>query len=555
MDNKSYLIEYKDIFDDKVQHYTSYLKGIGKKEIVIFCSYFISTCIYGKGTAEIKYQINNWFSPSNSELFRSVLGKMANLKDKNITLLNIFNVLKILEYVIKNGPESNEITNLEFEVQTFKAVLVLNQEFNLRDKIISRSTYDLDDNLKSQCLLMTIAFCYFDLMYFKSNEQEIVQFIKAYFLFDFIENHSDKTKTILKSFYSNQNVNHWKDYLKKYMPIFHVIINSDSTRPIDLIVPENGGYEENCKFLNSLILNNEYDIDEFDFITCRSKPFYNTEAGTYRIIHPLFVIEKLYNGLYFTLSNINDALPAKISNFRSFFCDEFSEKYLVYGILDKSFPKRFIKLSGQEIKAKVSGIIAEPDYYIRNNNQIYLFESKDALIDKETKQSHDFKRIETVLKTKIYYYLKDGIRKNIGLMQLITNIKRILTNECTWDSPTPSRTSIYPILLVHYNIYNTPGINYLINTWFREELIYLTKEGLKTDKIKDLVVIDINTFLLFHERFQNNSLCLQCLIDEYNKSHSNYLKSFSFFVSDYVNKKNYWQIPKLFSELGMDLFN
>ena len=555
MDTKFYLLEYKDIFDDKVQDYTYYLKGIGKKEIVIFCSYFISACIYGKETAEPNYQINNWFSSSNREFLISVLDKIANLHEKNLTLIHIFNVLKIFEQVIKNGPESNEINSSEFEVQTFKAVLAINQEFNLSDNIILKSTDNLDDNVKSQCLSMTIAFCYFDLMYFKSIEQELAQFVKANFLFKFLENHSDKTRAILKSFYANHNIDHWKNYLKKYLPIFHAILKSDSTKPIDLIVQEDEAFEESCKFLNNLILNDEYTLDEFDFITCRSKPFYQTQVGTYRIIHPLFAIEKLYNGLFFTLSNLNKSLSNNINNFRSFFCDEFSEKYLVYEILDKSFPKNLIKLSGQEIKNKVPGIIAEPDYYVRNSNQVYLFESKDVLIDKETKQSHDFKRIEKGLRGKFYYYLEDGIRKNVGLMQLITNIKRILLNQCSWDSPFPDHTYIYPILLVHYNIYNTPGVNHLINVWLKEELDHLKKEGLKTDKIKDLVVIDINTFLLFHERFRNSSLCLQCLIKEYNESQNNNLKSFSSFISDYVIQKKYWQIPKLFSELGMDLFN
>lgn len=307
--------------------------------------------------------------------------------------------------------------------------------------------------------------------------------------------------------------------------------------------------------MDSLIINNETTLDGYDFLTCRSKPFYKTKEGEYRIIHLLFAIEKLYNGLFFALSTINSSLPQKIGDFRGFFCDEFSERKLVYDILDMSFPKKYLKLSGEVIKTKVSGIDAEPDYYVRKENKIYLFESKDVLIDKKTKQSHDFKQIEKVLRKKFYYYIENGVRRNVGVMQLINNIERILTSEDKWDENDNKNAYIYPILLVHYNVYNTPGLNYLVNSWFVEELEKIKSKGHNTDRVKNLVLIDLNVFLLNHERFQNKSLCLDYLIDNYIDTTGLENISFYSYVSEYVRKKYKFLVPKLFEKLGLNLFN
>jgi hypothetical protein len=550
-----HLLEYNDIFEDEVHDYTSYLLGIGKKEIVKFCSYFISTSIFGQETSKIDYQINNWFSKENQEIQNNVKVKIKKLDSNKIELIHVFNILKIFEYILKNGAENTEISNKEFEIQIFKGVLALNHEFNQHCNKIIESTEVLDNELKDKCKSLAICFCYYDLIYFNLIEQVLVQFIKAYFFFKFLENYNNKTKAILQVFYSNQGVSDWRLYLKKYFPIFILISKTDNTKPLDILVRNDNDFNDNCNFLDNLILNDEQIIDDFDFITTRSKPFYRTESGKYRIIHPLFAVEKLYNGLYFTLSNINSRIQDKFADFRGIFSSEFSEKYLVYEILNRSFPKKYIKFTGQEIKDLFPTINSEPDYYVRSGNKLYLFESKDVLIAKEIKQSNDFKKIESGLRSKFYYYNKNGIRKDVGIMQLLNNIKRILQNQCSWDNLDPDHIYIYPIILVHYNIYSTPYINFLVNKWFKDELTVLKNEGFKIDKIKDLVIIDINTFLLNHERFQNKSLCLSWLINEYNKSEENTSRSFSKYTYDYILKKKYNQPPKLFRELGINLIN
>ena len=70
-------------------------------------------------------------------------------------------------------------------------------------------------------------------------------------------------------------------------------------------------------------------------------------------------------------------------------------------ILDRIYHKPyFIKKSVIAIKDN------EPDYYIRHNKRIYLFENKDVLIAKNVKSSGDINKINAVLKAKFLEVFK-----------------------------------------------------------------------------------------------------------------------------------------------------
>ena len=114
----------------------------------------------------------------------------------------------------------------------------------------------------------------------------------------------------------------------------------------------------------------------------------------------------LHKGVYFKLYEINNGLvkPEKVKgNFRSFYCDEFSEKILLYKTLNSIFKNKYKELSGEEIKTNYN-IDAEPDYYIRNGNSIFLFESKDILINATIKSTYDFTQYESEFRKKLYAF-------------------------------------------------------------------------------------------------------------------------------------------------------
>jgi hypothetical protein len=284
-------------------------------------------------------------------------------------------------------------------------------------------------------------------------------------------------------------------------------------------------------------------------------------------------MEKIFQSLYFTLNKINSSLPKsqKIKDFRSFYGDEFSEQALVYKVLDKCFPKKFIKLTGEEMRTL--GVVGEPDYYIRRKNKIFLFEAKDTLLNAKVKHSSDFKILEGALIEK-FYRNKKGKPK--AVLQLIENIRTILEGNFSADSEIKiDKVLIFPILLVHYPQYNTVGLNRIVNMWFKEELEKLALEGFDVSRVKNLIIIDLDTFILHQEILLSRQP--KVLIDKALESYSELIDlktskmisfryqahrlinssvlSFSFYYSRLVDKNNNRKTPRILKEKGLSLFD
>ena len=71
----------------------------------------------------------------------------------------------------------------------------------------------------------------------------------------------------------------------------------------------------------------------------------------YRIIFNLFVVEKIFKGVYFLLRDVNKTLAAatRIKEIKSFYGDEFSEKILCYKVMKSIYPDKCIRFSGKEL--------------------------------------------------------------------------------------------------------------------------------------------------------------------------------------------------------------
>ncbi|MCC8069848.1 MAG: hypothetical protein LIO71_08885 [Ruminococcus sp.] len=182
----------------------------------------------------------------------------------------------------------------------------------------------------------------------------------------------------------------------------------------------------------------------------------------------------------------------------------------MYSVVSDTVGNRYKRLSGQVIKEKHK-CQAEPDFYVRNGKYVFLFESKDVLVNSEIKLSSDYTRIYDDLKKK--FYEDNGSPK--AVKQLLYNVERLIKEDCPWDGGYPTRTlEIYPILVLHDNIYNCPGVQELVSEWFGEDL---QLRGLENDKrIKPITVINIGAFILYKSKIQSKRL--NRLIEDYHKS-------------------------------------
>ena len=324
-------------------------------------------------------------------------------------------------------------------------------------------------------------------IHFDIAEIWATQFIKTTYLFQFLET-TDLTKPLLKAFLDYFNSATWQDYLKSLIPLTTSAIDNKNEAHTDIVIAPGEKFKEGCDFVEKLIVTEDEKLDENDFLSLRAKPFYKIQDGVYRIIFNLFVVEKIFKGVYFFLRDINNKLPngVKVSDLKGIYGHQFSEQTLVYKLMDIIYPTKCIRFTGKQLDD--TGMVGAPDYYLRKGKDILLLESKDFLIRAEKKATFDFDVYEEEIGKTLYYEDRpNGTRKSGAVLQLISSIKRILKKEFTADTAYYYKdVFIYPVLITHDHQYDTPGFNDLINEWFQYELSLLEDEGLFVNRIKPI---------------------------------------------------------------------
>lgn len=559
------VIKYSSIFDDQKRSLDYYLTGIKRSVLIRATTYFLGFSIDNSKYDEIKNFLEFFFCKENSSLANKIYDKLV---ESGQIIINTLTALQLLEYSFDHLNEEETQEKKQAEVNVFKAILFQNEENLDAQKKAFSSTEQVNDEIKFAARALTQSFGYSDLINFNKHEIFVTQLIKSIYLFEFLESHP-KTQDLINEYLSTFKCQDWKEYLKRILPVAMPYVQNDKEESNDIVFK----HDSDCEFIENLAIKDDDILKDFDFRKIRSKPLYNIEDKKYRIIYGLFAIELLHKGVFFKLSEINKNLDKnkKVKgDFRGFYCDEFSEKYLLYNIIENIYRNKYFKLNGTQIKKQIKD--SEPDYYIRNGNNIFLIESKDVLFSAKVKHLYDFSIYESMLKEKFYY--DENNNDNKAVLQLITNIKRLLKNQFPVDKKyKPQTIKIYPILIIHNSQQNISGINVLINYWFQNELTKLERNEIDTKRVKPIAIIDIDSLIFHQDAFKNRKIKLEKVLDDYfkyitfdgkknfkDKNHfDDHVKRtivpFSIFLTNYLSERGLWFLPRMLKEKGFSIFN
>lgn len=145
----------------------------------------------------------------------------------------------------------------------------------------------------------------------------------------------------------------------------------------------------------------------------------------------------------------------------------------------------------------------EPDFYCRDGNNIMLFENKDIKISDKVISSKQYDLLESELHKKLI--------TSKGISQLIYNIKQIERKTFQWDSRIPNNPKIYPILVIDDSSLCAPGLNYILNEEFQQQL---KNEKIKI-KVYPLVIVELDTLIAFANYFQLRDVRFKKLLEQY----------------------------------------
>ena len=481
-------LEFEDVFPEEEKKDTLvYLSKVSKETLLKSIGFF--------NTKELP-NFDNFFS--SPEIAKDVYDKVViyskknDIKNKPETVSKHAS-LKLAELILSNKKElleENENSSIdEDELNLFKAFLVVNGEINKNQKIESTSDSNFD---KLVDLNFIFNFPTSDLAIFENDDLEFLKLIyttliKVEYLFDFL-NSRPEYGNLLKYLIESFNTESQEEFFKEMKYLFGRLLELKTSNNYIFKVEDLNSE----KFLTSMTSDDILTDEDFTYI--KIHPLYKIEEHTYSIVNYFYVIDKFYRSSKFKIKEIYEAdssLKSKFGDFFSFFNKEFSENFLMKKILDNIFDKPYQRKK-PESDTELDG---EPDYYLRHNNNVFIFENKDVLIAKTIKASADIEKINEVLKTKFF----GNEKKKVGIGQLINTIEEILSKNFRFDPYVNSKNNlkIYPILIVHDRIFQTLGINYRLNSWYLESLEERLGESFDLSKVKGLTVIDIDTIILW----------------------------------------------------------
>lgn len=579
------LLEFEVVFpEEKMLNLEQYLECSNREIILKSAAFFLGFKSSNSMFNDNRIFIETFFGAENKEIANHIYNKIEEIEKKGarVGIINTYSSLKLFEYIFSKPSEQKLQKDNELEVNLFKAYLALNSEFTKRQKTAFKSTKEIDKNLKMPLMTFCMHYPVSDKTNYDIKQIWITQIIKAIYLFKFLES-QQKTQPLLDIFLAQFNCSSWQEYLRILLPLTTPAVKKSIEAHTDIVVKEGNRFEEGCGFIEKLMIQELDELDPNDFLTLRAKPFYKIKDGVYRIIFDLFVVEKIFKGVYFQLRDINKTLPTseRIKDIKSFFGSEFSENILLYNVMESIYPDKCIRFTGKELLDM--RINAAPDYYLRIGNNIIIIESKDFLIAAHKKMSFDFGIYEEEFGRILdYEEMNDRKIKPKAILQLIKNIRNILKNEFIFDSKyNYKKVFIYPILMTHDHQYDTPGFNEMIDYWFQDALLDLLEEKLYIHNIKPLSVVNIDSLIYNQVGLANNIKLHEILnlyhqnkkfdlpkkqnfrsqeeLDNFNNQYSKIqmtkLAPFSLFIDNHFNRSGLRKPPALLEVIPNELFS
>lgn len=522
------VVEYKYLFKnptiDVDEAIKNLLGGMGIKTafpVMARLNFTVRKEKFNSFSDELKF----WFgsnSPSVKTYEKKIFEAYPKSEYQSLRILNIWTNFRLLELILQNV-DSSEIDQDDSVVSDslLKAYLLINQtyitSFN-RNKILKSIPDEVGKTMKTAITLATMLLPYHDINHIDPSDTFLVQSIKAIYFFQFTE---ENVPEMLNEFLETYGVKTWREYLIVLLPVAdHALQRNKEGLGYLNINESKPNYTSVKKFLNMLSLGDvQVESSEVDFILLRSKPLLQLDPNRFLVIDNLLIYNKIYNSLYFEFNKLltgNKELFKK-GDFKGYLNSNFSEDYLAKSVLDIVFKSSsFFKISGSEIKAKFGKrFSAEPDYYARNKDEVFIFELKDTYVKGEVKQGFNTSNLMAELKLKLWVkeYEKDGKPKTSpkAVQQLISNIKKIIQNTFPFDPDLGGeKLKIFPILLHIDQSLSTPGISEIIQNWFLLELFNepVIVNAAERVRVMPLTMIDLDTLILMQDEYRDEVLNL-----------------------------------------------
>lgn len=336
--------------------------------------------------------------------------------------------------------------------------------------------------------------------------------IKCYMLLIEFPKVNNRFAQYVDEFCKERDIPNAKYYLDKIFLTFLEMRKKDFSN-CRMAIGEN--QKDISRFYDSLTLDPSHYQHDMDFLIMKEKPLIKTGPNIYNFMFMKMFLDKAYTGLLF---DMKDALVKRgvldptmgYANLRSFLGEEFSERFFFYALMKRCFGLNYVNYSGEELEKTLGK--GMPDYYLRRQNRVFVFECKDVQLAAKKKLSGDYETIKKAIFEK-YVANSKGHAKGIGQLAnvIVEKLPSILREV---DKSTPNSVIfVYPVIVYFDDCFDVEGPNYLLNKEFQR--IIAEKKVTADYEVKDVVMVNIEQLMGLENFFANEKLNLANLINSY----------------------------------------
>lgn len=556
-------IGYKDIFDDfDTTGFDTLVADIPTKNSLQIIGYFMAQLHTVERESELQVEfLKMWMGRLPNSVHNNVISfikKIENNPKNEYSFLDNVSLLILTERILERDNNLVQLENLTpaQELNLFKAYLLCSQYW-IDKQLPGFNIPRVKNEIDLIKLLLPTQLSYQEVRELKDFR---LQFIKAIYFFKFCES-NQHFKKYLEIFLKEYDLESWQKYLVNLVSLY--IRKFEKLETPSVINIENK-FPEIISFLEELsVSTNNYKPSD-DFLKVRERPIYQIDKNNFVFLNLNFLVDKLYQGIQFDFARVlikNDAVFGKkkiksTGDFMGIYGNEFSENGLFYSVMNYAFEKsKYVKFTGDEMKAIIGN--GEPDYYIRDKAKVYLFEFKNIFLGANIKHSNNYDTIKDEIFKKL---VKNQNNSPKGVTQLVNVIEKVREGEFNkFDDYNFDQTIIYPIIVYVDFSFNLGGINFILNKEFRKQI----EESNLSNRanIKDLVLIDLDSFIKFQDLFRDKTLKLNNCLNGYYDYVRNYkdifnrISTFNMFIHNKTRKIKYDSPKMLFEEVTKMLPN
>lgn len=538
------LLEYHVFFGDDADNIciVDIVKQIPREMLFNFVG--VLNNIYGDATLD---KLDLFFSSKSINNRRIVFSRVMELRKDNPQRTFLFSsdatCMEIMRYAFAYSPANGQFALDEErgEMLFFKLLLLINEKIVTYKQIGKKS-------VSKMCFILSIINPIIRTESLQDVRNRIAyQMELAVNFFEMISKREDYAQ-LFQMFLYCHHISCWEDYI---ITIYGILaagqfksgrikkeLNIDVDHLLTKEVLESISLPYDTQ-INYSATNIDDRYSNSDYRMLRDKPIIKFGNGDFFIYNIEFMIDRLFNSLYFEFKSFNQSARLGI-DVTHLFTDTFSERVMFDSYLNKCVNRNFYQgISESECSEKYTkkdGELGAPDYIVKRGNDVLLFECKDIRISGEIIETHDYEAIINEYKNKLFYKRdKKNQLHRIGITQLTGHIKSIRKDSFNWCNVDKDST-IYPVLVISDYKNVKMGFNIIANEWYQSSLNDL---DIINENNKPLIVMSFITLFKYNALFYKDGFkhYFDLYINSVSQSQVDdiigYNQTFDYFMSQY----------------------